>query len=113
MAMYLLIPLAVTAMIKERLQSSELRALQFLQGFSAAQLNQLRRNMTVLNVRKGEVIYRPGQVAENLYLVLEGEVGLSLLGSKGRALRENFLANRHSFLAGAMLVTPVHFATPD
>ena len=71
-------------MIKERLQSSDLRALQFLQDFSAGQLNQLSRNMTVLNVRKGEVIYRPGQQAENLYLVLEGEVGLSLLGSKGR-----------------------------
>ena len=48
-------------MIKERLQSSDLRALQVLQDFSAAQLNQLSRNMTVLNVRKGEVIYRPGQ----------------------------------------------------
>ena len=48
-------------MIKERLQFSDLRALQVLQDFSAAQLNQLSRNMTVLNVRKGEVIYRPGR----------------------------------------------------
>jgi CRP/FNR family transcriptional regulator, cyclic AMP receptor protein len=90
-------------MIKERLQSSELRALQFLQGFSAAQLNQLSRNMTVLNVRKGEVIYRPGQVAENLYLVLEGEVGLSLLGSKGRALRLVVLAPGEFFGQSALV----------
>jgi len=69
MAMVLLfnlIQLEVTAMLKERLQSSDLRALQVLQDLSAAPLNQLTRNMTVLNVRKGEVIYRPGEVAENL-----------------------------------------------
>ena len=77
----------VKTMTKEILQSSDLRALQVLQDFSPGQLNQLSRSMTVLNVRKGEVIYRPGEVAENLYLVLGGEVGLSLLGSKGRALR--------------------------
>jgi CRP-like cAMP-binding protein len=62
-------------MIKERLQSADLRPLQVLQDLSAAQLNQLSRNMSVVNVRKGEVIYRPGQVAENLYLVLDGEIG--------------------------------------
>ena len=88
-------------MIKEKFESSNLRALQVLKDFSAAQLNQLSRNTTVLNVRKGEVIYRPGQVAENLYLVLEGEIGLSLLGSKGSSLRLQVLAQGEFFLSGS------------
>ena len=72
--LFTLSQLEVSAMVKERPQSSDLRALQVPQDFSAAQLNQLSRNMTVLNVRKREVIYRPGQEAENLYLVLGGEI---------------------------------------
>ena len=101
--MYLLIPFEVTAMIKERLQFSYLRALQVLQDFSAAQLNQLSRNMTVLNVRKGEVIYRPNEVAENLYLVLDGGIGLSLLGSKGSSLRLAVLAQGEFFGVAALI----------
>ena len=90
-------------MIKEKFESSNLRALQVLKDFSAAQLNQLSRNTTVLNVRKGEVIYRPGQVAENLYLVLEGEIGLSLLGSKGSSLRLQVLAQGEFFGIAALI----------
>ena len=90
-------------MVKERPQLSDLRALQVLQDFSAAQLNQLSRNMTVLNVRKGEVIYRPGQAAENLYLVLDGEIGLSLLGSKGSSLRLAVLAQGEFFGVAALI----------
>jgi CRP/FNR family transcriptional regulator, cyclic AMP receptor protein len=90
-------------MIKEKLQPAELRALQVLQEFSAGQLNQVSRNMRVLNVRKGEVIYRPGQAAEHLYLVLEGEIGLSLLGSKGSSLRLAVLAQGEFFGVAALV----------
>jgi CRP-like cAMP-binding protein len=90
-------------MIKERLQPSDLRALQVLQDFPATRLNQLSRNMTVLNLRKGEVVYRPGQVAENLYLVLHGEIGLSLLGSKGSSLRLAVLAQGEFFGIAALI----------
>jgi CRP-like cAMP-binding protein len=90
-------------MIKERLQLGDLRALQVLQDFSAGQLNQLSRNMRVLNVRKGEVIYRPGQTADDLYLVLEGEIGLSLLGSKGSSLRLAVLAQGEFFGVAALI----------
>src|SRR5215475_9249156 len=90
-------------MNKERLQSADLRPLQVLQDLSAAQLNQLSRNMKVVNMRKGEVIYRPGQVAEHLYLVLDGEIGLSLLGSKGSSLRLAVLAQGEFFGVGALV----------
>ena len=90
-------------MVKERPQLSDLRALQVLQDFSAAQLNQLSRNMTVLNVRKGEAIYRPGQEADNLYLVLDGEIGLSLLGSKGSSLRLALLTRGEFFGVAALI----------
>jgi CRP-like cAMP-binding protein len=106
MAIYLhlrLYPIGGNTMTKEKLQSSDLRALQVLQDFSASQLNQLSRNMTVLNVRKGEVIYRPGQVAENLYLVLDGGIGLSLLGSKGSSLRLAVLAQGEFFGVAALI----------
>ncbi|HXV80823.1 MAG TPA: Crp/Fnr family transcriptional regulator, partial [Candidatus Binatia bacterium] len=83
--------------------SADLRALQILQDFSAAQLNQLSRNLTVLNVRKGEVIYRPGQVAENLYLLLDGAIGLSILGSKGSSLRLAVLAQGEFFGVAALI----------
>jgi CRP/FNR family transcriptional regulator, cyclic AMP receptor protein len=90
-------------MTKEKIQSSDLRALQVLQDFSTAQLKHLSRNMTILNVRKGESIYRPGQEAENLYLVLDGEIGLSLLGSKGSSLRLAMLARGEFFGVAALI----------
>jgi CRP-like cAMP-binding protein len=55
-------------------------------------------------VRKGEVIYRPGQVAEHLYLVLDGEIGLSLLGSKGSSLRLAVLAQGEFFGIAALIL---------
>jgi hypothetical protein len=42
------LPLGGAAMIKERLQTSDLRALQVLRNFSTAQLNKLSRNMKVV-----------------------------------------------------------------
>jgi CRP/FNR family cyclic AMP-dependent transcriptional regulator len=90
-------------MIKEILKSADLRALQVLQDFSKGQLNQLSSHMGVLNLRKGEVIYRPGQVADNLYLVMDGEIGLSLLGSKGRALRLAVMAQGEFFGINALV----------
>jgi CRP-like cAMP-binding protein len=63
----------------------------------------LSRNTTVLNVRRGEVVYRPGQVAENIYLVLDGEIGLSLLGSKGSSLRLALLAQGEFFGVAALI----------
>jgi CRP-like cAMP-binding protein len=84
-------------MIKEKLKSAELRGLQAFRGLSASQLNRLARNITVLRVRKGEVIYRAAQSADQLYFVLEGEVGLSLVGSKGRSLRLAVLADGEFF----------------
>jgi len=90
-------------MTKEKVELSDLRALQVLQDFSVAQLKQLSRNMTVLNVRKEEAIYRPGQEADNLYLVLDGEIGLSLLGSKGSSLRLAVLAQGEFFGVAALI----------
>src|SRR5262250_2254153 len=84
-------------MKKDKLKSSDLRNLELFKAFSSKQLGLLARDMTVLQVTRTEVIHRPGQPAENLYLILEGEVGLSLLGSKGRALRLMVLAQGEFF----------------
>lgn len=98
----------VTIMPKDKIQSSELSNLQIFKGFSPKQLALLARNMTALHVRRGEVIHRPGQPAKNLYLVLEGEVGLSLLGSKGRALRLMVLAQGEIFGVSALVPGWLH-----
>ncbi len=90
-------------MTREKLELSEIRNLGLFGGFSNGQLGLLTRSMKALHVRKGEVIYRPGQPAENLYLVLEGEVGLSLLGSKGRALRLALMAQGEFFGVSALI----------
>ena len=110
--------LEVAAMVKERPQLSELRALQVLQDFSAAQLNQLSRNMTVLNVRKGEVIYRPGKrqrifiwywVGKSAYLCWEAK---GVLFAWPCWLKVSFLASPRLFPVGVALATPARFAIP-
>jgi hypothetical protein len=89
--------LEVCATITEKFKASELHDSHVLRSFSNSQLNPLARDVTVLQVRKGEVIYRPGPPTENLYIIIDGEVGLSLLGSKGSFLRLAVLSSRRVF----------------
>lgn len=63
---------------------SELRRLGGLDGLPPAKLETLSRHMTGLRLKKGQVLYRPGQPAKHIYYVLDGAIGLSLLGSDGR-----------------------------
>lgn len=63
---------------------SELRRLNGLERLPLAKLMLLSRHMTALRVRKGEVLYRPGQPAKHIYCVLDGAIGLSLPGTDGR-----------------------------
>jgi CRP-like cAMP-binding protein len=62
-----------------------------------ARLALLSRAMTILRVRRGEVLYRPGQPARHVYYVLEGAVTLSLLGSEGRFLQLSLLTRGEFF----------------
>ena len=62
------------------IQTSELRELGALEGVPAERLDHLGRNMEEVRVGKGQSIYRPGQPAKYLYCVLEGVIGISLLG---------------------------------
>jgi len=73
-------------MLKTAVQSAELQSLQILNWIPRKRMNLLSRHMTELRLGKGEVLYRPGQPAKQLFCVLEGSVGLSLLGSKGNYL---------------------------
>jgi CRP-like cAMP-binding protein len=69
------------------IQSSELRELATFEGFPANRLDLLGRHMEELRVAKGQSIYRPGQPAKHLYCVLEGAIGISLLGSEDSFVR--------------------------
>lgn len=69
------------------IQTTELDSLQTLDWLPPDRLDLLSRRMTELRVGRGEVLYRPGQPAQHLYCVLEGAIGLSLLGSEGRFVR--------------------------
>ena len=90
-------------MTQDKLESIDIRDLQIFKRLSPKQSALLARAMKLLNVRRGEVIHRPGQQAEHLYLVLDGEVGVSLLGSKGRALRLAVLAKGEFFGVTALV----------
>ena len=68
-------------------QTAELRELGTLEGLPTDRLDHLSRNMEELRVGKGQSIYRPGQPAKYLYCVLEGVIGISLLGSEDRLVR--------------------------
>jgi CRP-like cAMP-binding protein len=74
-------------MKKSVIQTSELRKLGTFAGFSEDCLDRLASNMEELRVTKGQSIYRPGQAAKYLYCVLDGVIGLSLLGSEDRFVR--------------------------
>jgi len=85
------------------IQLSELHGLQFLNWVPHDRMNLLSRHMVELRVSKGEVLYRPGQQAKHLYCVLEGAVGLSLSGSKGRFLRLALLTRGEFFGVSALV----------
>lgn len=67
-------------------RTSELHNLSGLEWLPPAKLELLGRHMTASRVRKGEVLYRPGQPARHLYCVLDGAIRLSLLGTDGRVV---------------------------
>src|SRR3972149_9989596 len=74
-------------MNKSVIQTSELRELRTLEGLSEGCLDRLASSMEELRVSKGQSIYQPGQPAKYLYCVLEGVIGVSLLGSEDRLVR--------------------------
>jgi len=74
-------------MNKSVIQTSELRQLRTLEGLSEGCLDRLAGSMEELRVSKGQSIYQPGQPAKYLYCVLEGVIGVSLLGSEDRFVR--------------------------
>jgi len=59
--------------------------------------------MTGLRLRKGEALYRPGQPAKHIYCVLDGAIGLSLLGSDGRFVQLGLRAGGEFFGETALI----------
>ena len=76
---------------------AELRGLDVLGWLPAIRLDALSRRMTALRVKRGEVLYRPGQSARHIYCVLDGAVGLSLVSSEGRAVQLALLTRGEFF----------------
>lgn len=89
--------------MKASVQLSELRGLEVFDWIPHDRMNLLSRHMTELRVGKGEILYRPGQPAKDLFCVLEGAVGLSLLASKGNYLRLGLLARGEFFGISALV----------
>ena len=69
---------------------AELRELDMLGWLPAVRLEALSQRMTALRVKRGQVLYHPGQSARHIYCVLDGAVGLSLLSSEGRAVQRGW-----------------------
>src|SRR5437870_392075 len=79
------------------IQIDELRSLARLGWLSPTKLDLLSRRMKALRLKKGEVLYRPGQPAHHVYCVFHGAVGLSLLGSEGRFVQLALLTRGEFF----------------
>ncbi len=90
-------------MTKDTVRPAELRDLPGFKGFPRRPLDLLSRSIKAFHVKKGEVIFRPGQPAEDLFLMMEGEVGLSLSGSRGRFVRLVVLTEGEFFGVSALI----------
>ncbi len=92
-------------MANQRVTPKELRQVPGFNALPAHRLNLLSRNIKTFNIRKGALIYRTGESAKNIYVVLDGQVGLSLSGSNGRFVRLSVLAAGEFF--GVCALIPV------
>ncbi len=92
-------------MANHRVTPKELRQIPGFNALPARRLNLLSRNIKTFDIRKGALIYRTGELAKNIYVVLDGQVGLSLSGSNGRFVRLSVLATGEFF--GVCALIPV------
>jgi len=90
-------------MKKSFVQASELRGIKTLDWIPSDRIDLLSGHLTELRIGKGEVLYHPGRIAKHLYCVLEGTIGLSLSGSKGRFLRLALLTRGEFFGVSALV----------
>ena len=74
-------------MTKSFANAAEVAKLQTFAWVPKDRINILCSNMEELHLGKGEVLYRPGQIAKHLFCVFEGMIGLCLSASRGRFLR--------------------------
>ena len=78
-------------------RASELRASTELEWLPPAKLELLSRHMTAMHLKRGQTLYRPGAPARHVYYVLDGAVGLYLLGSNGRVVQLGVLTRGEFF----------------
>lgn len=90
-------------MANHRVRPEELHKMPGFDTLPTRRLDLLSRNIKTFNVKKGALIYRTGEPAKNLFLVLDGQVGLSLSGSNGRFVRLSILAAGEFFGVSALI----------
>ncbi len=90
-------------MANQPVRLEELRKVLRFSTSPARRLDLLSRNIKTFNLKKGALIYRTGEPAKNIYLVLDGQVGLSLSGSNGRFVRLSVLGAGEFFGVSALI----------
>lgn len=65
------------------IESIDFRNISIFQGLSDLSLARLIPNFELLELRPGEVLCRQGEVGDALFILVEGEVSVSVLGSNG------------------------------
>lgn len=86
-----------------RVRAEELRQVPGFNLLPARRLDLMSRNIKTFNIKKGALIYRTGEPAKNIYVVLDGQVGLSLSGSNGRFVRLSVLTAGEFFGVCALI----------
>jgi CRP-like cAMP-binding protein len=92
---------ALKKFCRQRLLSNLMQSSALFRPFSRSDRRDLVQKFRARDVRKGETLIKEGQRSDGLYVVLSGEVEVSVKGRRVAALREGEIFGEMSLLARA------------
>ncbi|MBU2644390.1 cyclic nucleotide-binding domain-containing protein [bacterium] len=85
------------------MSSEEIKSVVLLSHLSEEMRKKLAELATIITVKSGEVIFKQGDYAENLYAVLSGKVSLEMEKAGSKPLRIKDIAENYVFGISAMV----------
>ncbi|HLT03437.1 MAG TPA: Crp/Fnr family transcriptional regulator [Pseudomonas sp.] len=99
-------------MVLHRVHSQILRSHHLFEPLSEEQLDQLMQGSQLLNLEKGDTLFRQGDPAHSFYFVISGAVKIYRLTPDGQEKVFEVLTNRQTFAEAMMLMdTPNYVAS--
>ncbi len=99
-------------MVLHRVHHQILRSHHLFEPLSEAELDELMNASQLLNLDKGDVVFRQGEPANAFYFVISGAVKIYRLTPDGQEKVFEVIGNRHTFAEAMMLMdTPNYVAS--